>query len=290
MATCACQRCGQVFGRKDYLVKHLSRKQPCRPRSEDVAVSSEELLACLSAADAAKKTVACACGRLFASKDSLRYHRARHCKHDAGELKPSQPQVQDDGPALLADLQRQVDELSRQLQTVQQQQQGCSNSNNNNTTNSNNTEINIIVNSFGHETRDHMPPKFVHQCVKRRDKGLLELLQMLHYSPDVPGNRTVKCTSVKRGELMVHDDGMWQYRVKNDVVRAMVDNGHVIMQEHFEDHEDRLREEVSPTMFAAIQEWMNAVREEDKPTMASLLERVYNIIRTHACTANGAGS
>lgn len=296
----ACDRCGQQFTRRDYLVKHLSRKSPCEERYDSAHTIAE--LRDIAASGGKRKTEECpCCGKMFVSMESLRYHRRENCCC----------MTADDPVALvgLALVQEQLEHVRQQVLSLSslvqppqvklnpQNPQGLDtdkvvnnthNTHHNTYHNTHTSNSHIVLNDFGQETRAHMQPTFLHQCVKRRDKGLLELLEKLHFSQDAQSNRNVKCTSVKRREVMVHEDGMWRYKQKDRVARTMVDNGHDIMQEHFEDNEDILREEVSPTMFDAIQGWLDTVRKDDKRTVKALLIDVYNLIKTYSNSSSKA--
>jgi hypothetical protein len=199
----------------------------------------------------------------------------------------------DDAQRKLRDLQNQIDQLQA---SVASSKSGHVNSNNNNVNNhtykitnnltnnhtNNNVNItqncNIIVNGFGKEATDHISLGFLDQCLRRRDKGLIELIEKIHFDPERLENRNMQVTSRKDPMMIVHNGLRWKYEMKDSVLKQLVDKGHSIMQEHYGEHEERLRTLISQTMFACIQEWMDKMQEEDKKTVSKVIDALYLLI------------
>lgn len=146
----------------------------------------------------------------------------------------------------------------------------------------NGNQINIVVNAFGRETREHLTPAFIEQCVRRTDKGLLQLLKMLHFSNDAPGNNNVKLASIKRGDMQVFDGERWSFHPRERVVTQMITAGHGIMQEHFDDHEDEIRARMRQSLFDYIQAWLNGIQNDEQQYVRPLVQDVLALIKTYA--------
>jgi hypothetical protein len=156
---------------------------------------------------------------------------------------------------------------------------GIKNSHNCSIQNSNNTQVtNITVNAFGQETLQHISTHFLDQCVRRRDKGLVELIGKIHYDTKHAGNNNMKITNRKDSVMMVHDGNRWRFERKESVLKQLMEKGHALMQEHFDDHEERMKNMISQTMFGVIQDWMDKMQEEDKNTIAKVIDGLYLLI------------
>jgi hypothetical protein len=158
---------------------------------------------------------------------------------------------------------------------------------NNNTTNVfNQTSIqnhvnvtnNVIVNAFGQEDVEHITPAFLDQCVRRTNKGMVELIEKIHFNKDKAENRNLKATNVKVPLIRYHDGTTWKYGRKDRILDQLVDKGHDMMQGHFEDHEDIIRESVSDSMFDHIHTWLDKVREKDRRTWDDVVTDIYILI------------
>jgi hypothetical protein len=148
---------------------------------------------------------------------------------------------------------------------------------NNNTTNNvqNNT---ITINGFGKEDTSHITHQFMRSCVKRRDKGMVELVQKIHFDDDCPQNRNLKITNKKLPFIQAHNGEKWQYCKKDKVLTDIVENSHMMMQEHFDDHEQEFKSNMSNTMYECINEWLEKIRDQDKKVLESVLTDIYLLI------------
>jgi cyclopropane fatty-acyl-phospholipid synthase-like methyltransferase len=70
------------------------------------------------------------------------------------------------------------------------------------------------------------------------------------------------------------------------VLGDLVDRGHGIMQDHFDDHEGRFREDYA-AMFDHIREWMDKMQEKDRKTYGSVITDMY-ILVLNATTSNSS--
>jgi hypothetical protein len=145
---------------------------------------------------------------------------------------------------------------------------------NNTTTINSNTSVNI--NAFGKEALDHLTEDFMDQCVRRRDKGLIELIEKIHF--DRPENKNLRITNLKLPFIQCHDGQRWMYDRKDRILNKLVDHGHELMQDHLDDHEDRIRDRTSETMFDCICKWMSKIQGRDKKTLEPVLTDIYLLI------------
>jgi hypothetical protein len=223
------------------------------------------------------------CGRMFKNKQSLRVHRCKNCKGRPETIHPASAQPSGCVDAQLQELRDQLQKVTLQLQHVQNQQHmepniSVGNQNSHNTTNNNV----VIVNGFGNESLDHITTPFLDQCVRRRDKGLIELIEKIHFDPEHKENRNVRATNVKGPVMRVHDGTCWKFKRKSKVLNDIVDKSHGMMQEHMDDNEERLRNDTPEYMFRHIQEWMEKMQDRDKRILEDVLADIYVLVLNEA--------
>jgi hypothetical protein len=278
----SCERCGYTTSRKSDILKHFRRRVPCEPEYSNKAPS--ELLDCFQR-NLDGTTCQCPCGKHFKSVASRRHHMSHHC-----HLRVTQ--ADSNGPTVtVTELNQQLAELRMQVKSMKELI--ANGSGNNNTINSHNNigqQINNIVtiNAFGRESTEHLTPQFIEQCVRRRDVGLIQLLKELHFNQEVPENHNIKIASLKRGEMQVYDGERWSYRPQDRVVSDMISTGHGIMQDHFDDNENEIRERVRQNLFEHIQKWLDGVHNDEQKYVRPLVRDVLSMIKTYATRRSAA--
>lgn len=262
--------------------RHLARKNTCPPiYSED---EQAEIVEALFPAVAKCKAYACAhCSKSFASSQS----RSNHTRvHHAPAVSPVDAMQL---ASVVADLQKQLYELQNKQQKRSKTMKtrvggdsafGSDNTFNcsSNTTINNNVTQNIVINAFGHENTQHISKQFLDRCVRRTNKGLVELIEKIHFDKNVQENFNLCATNKKVPLLRVHDGLNWSYGRKDQILGQLVDKGHGMMQEHFDGHEDNIRDSVSESMFNHIRVWMDKMHENDKKTWEDVLTDMYILI------------
>jgi polyhydroxyalkanoate synthesis regulator phasin len=288
------------------LRRHLLRKRPCPPILTNTPIS--ELLAALNHSNNTqkKKLTCCHCGKMFSTYQSRWYHNKTGCCHNHQQHDSYDPNDgnrcchQHDGTPRttkgreVASMGSRVQQLEETILVLQEQLKRVTSTpacgdvcalNNNHAqtiTNNNNhisqTNTTIVINGFGKETMDHITAQFLDQCVRRRDKGLIELIEKIHFDPDHQENCNLRMTSMKAPLMQIHNGTNWRYERKDKVLNELVDKGHGMMQEHFDDHEERIREDLSESMFNHIRRWMEHMQDREKKTLEAVLTDMYILI------------
>jgi predicted Fe-Mo cluster-binding NifX family protein len=265
----SCTRCGYNCYRKADMVKHMQRRKPC---------------SLIASPDATPRFICEWCNRAFKSRQSKWYHKKNHCQ---GPYQSSDVVCSSSEDATLRD---EIQMLKSRLQELEDIKKSEASSDKHvhhhhhttTTTTQNiiNSNVNttVVVNAFGKESMAHITSQFLDQCVLRRDKGLIELLEKIHFDPEHAENKNVVATNLKAPIVRVHNGATWRYERKDRVLNELVDRGHGIMQEHFDDHEDRLKEDMSETMFKCICKWMDNMHSRDKNTVESVLTDIYVLL------------
>lgn len=250
-----CKRCGFKTPQKQTLMRHLMRKNPCCTIKSDC--SCEEQLKGLEK-KYKEQTFDCDfCGKRFNYAASKSKHK-RKCEKRPLQTVESLTKAID----LLNDKLEKLD-VSRNLPPVLN-------------TNCNNQTINIQINAFGNESTDHLSHTFLTKCIKRTNQGLVQLLEKLHFDDEKKENANVRILNKKEPLAEIKNkDGKWQYVRRESVLNEMVDRGQEILQEHFDDNQDEIKETVSDSMFEYIIDWFHKMEDKDKSVLSDVLTDIY---------------
>jgi len=143
----------------------------------------------------------------------------------------------------------------------------------------NNTQINhnqFEINAFGHENVCDISHAMLDMCLRRTSKGLLELVDHIRFEND--RNRNVRASILHPNIVEYHDGKTWQYGQKSHIVKRVVDQGHEIMQEHFDDHSDRLKKNMSHAMFDFVCTWLQKMERNNHNVYTDVMSEVYLLI------------
>lgn len=140
------------------------------------------------------------------------------------------------------------------------------NTHSHNTNHSHNTTNNIVnnhihINAFGKEDLSHITKAFLTQSVRRRDKGLVELMKKIHFDKKVPANRNLRIRNKKKSLIEYHNGKKWMYGDKSTVLNDVMDKGQTMMQDHFDEYEKSIREIAPKYWYDAIKDWLTKVRD-----------------------------
>lgn len=73
----------------------------------------------------------------------------------------------------------------------------------------------------------------IDDCVKRLNNGMKNLVQYIHFNPQVPENRNIRVLSKKQNLLETFRDGAWHPCDKNNTLDEMIKKGYRILFQHF---------------------------------------------------------
>jgi hypothetical protein len=103
--------------------------------------------------------------------------------------------------------------------------------NNNNTTITNNIQINLK--NYGNEDISHMTKDFLDDCCVRLNEGMKNLVEQIHFNPDMPENHNIKWLSNKQNMYQVFVDGHWHAKEKCNALDELIKKGYKILAKHF---------------------------------------------------------
>ena len=276
----SCIRCGYQTSIKCNMFRHVNREFSCDPLVEDIdAVEMLNMYPELVASSnrvLVEKTFQCEfCDAKYAHQSALSRHLHKSCKNRKGAIRERIN-------ALL--LRNVVKDVAKQ---VKEEIQATSQTNNNNVEAGDSSVVNvvngthnniIVINSYGNETLDHLTDAFKTQCIRRTDKGFVELLERIHFDPSKPENANVRATNIKQSVIQTHDGRQWNYQKKWKVLEDLVDKGHSILTEHYDEYEEYITQGLSTTMRNHINSWIDSLEDRNKRTLESLATSIYLLI------------
>jgi len=253
-----CERCGHRASLKGNLVAHLKRKHPCKTNLRDV--SPGELLRELSPRDT--YPFACGhCAKKFKHACSLSRHKSVCEQKNKDESKHRETQSSSS-----------PDDRGNPTNVV--------NIMNINNVNNNVTHNNIVINAFGREDLRSVTPTQLSAYVRRTSKGLVDLLEQIHFQD--PSNRNVRAFD-HRGDLVeYHDGNRWLFAQKHKIIQRLVENGQGLLQDHFEEREDDLRKNMSYSLFTHIQKWFEQMDAKQQDVYGDVVIEVFVLLLNKA--------
>lgn len=267
----SCPRCGYTTMHRPNMKKHLERKRPCPASLEDISLEEISSIYPHLFQKHTNKPFACEwCPARFTGRHALSRHRGHFCQH-----KPSQT-AQEAIQSEISELRQRLDELEQSASVTVNASSSApaviANSHNTNCNNTQNTtnyvqnvqnQQNVQIFAFGRQSVDHLleDTRFMNQCLKRREKGLAEFVQRLHYDADHPENHNVKATNPKSAYVKTFDGERWIWSDKEQVLNELLEEGCNGFDTHYEEHKDTLSEHLSETMMTLIDEFMNKLKD-----------------------------
>lgn len=262
-----CPRCGYHTTTKCCLKQHYNRKKVCPPMIQDISIHTLRSQMALTRIDTVKYPFPCdACGRRFTSAQGRCHHKRRACK----------------GPQpTIATLQQEIQSLKHQLaiQSSQQSNTTIHHQNNNNVT-INNTIQQVTVHAYDRPYLDHLEPDFLTQCIKRRGKGVCELIEQIHFNAEHPENHSLKIPNRRSNWIETHNGERFELQDKNKVLEELIRQGFDILDEHYNENEANIEFALNynPTRLEEIRKFLEGCKERDISVIAPLKQDVFLLI------------
>lgn len=260
-----CERCGYVGGNKQCLVRHLQRKKLCPPEHSNVP--TEQLLhKILVPWSETGNNIKCTfCNRPFQARSNM-YRHQKVCKK-----RPF-------GSSTEGELREELDKMQEEIRQLKSCQTHTQNQTNIQNQNNIQTQNILVVNAFGKEDMSHLTDAFKSQCIRRTDKGFVELLEKIHFDPSKPENKNLQISNIKLPFIRTFDGNRWTYQEKDDILNNLMEKGQTILSEHYDEHEDVIKQNLSNSMVEHIHTWMELIEIKDKDAQEKLLRKIYLLI------------
>lgn len=300
-----CRRCGYETDKKKDFKKHLYRKIPCVANEADL--TKEDFRGLYPEFFEIKvKKYQCEFCRKHFSTSQTKYIHKRICPVKNGRIQDihtaqataratTQAISQTTTPSVdsIPEPSTEIEKLRTEMHILQERMDRLQNPSHATpvVTQNQNQCVNIQINAFGKETTAHLTEPFLTRCVKRTNLGLIQLLERLHYDPHVKENATVRILNKKLPLAEVRDErGEWTYARKDKTLANMMDRGQEILQEHFDDNQEEIRESLSETMYDYIVKWFEKMEDKDKEVLEDVLTDIYVLVLNKSRELNKANA
>lgn len=231
MTTLVCERCHHASKRQGDLLRHLARKTPCEALHSERAPEEIARALRLRTDRPDEFPHACpGCEKRFRTHQGVYQHKRRCAaivrdgRREDGDVNEEQEQGHDSEAV---------------LPTNEAAGGGGVDA-------GTGTGIVTVRHKFGREEVSalHANRSFLTQCVRRRDKGIIDYLQMRFMAPTSPANSTARVTNIKLNYVQIFDGADWVLEDKNDVLDDMLDNACDVLQMHYDEIGSQLEQHI----------------------------------------------
>lgn len=271
MTMYACARCGHQSTTKGNLQKHLRRKTLCEALLEDLTVEQIYQRHPELAPVQKHKPFACSqCTARFTSSDARSRHMRHVCRGSNDTAGPAPSELE----TIRAELER-LKMIVDGGSTASSSVNIASNNNNNNT-----IHQNVVINAFGSEDVSHITPALLEQCIRRTNKGMIDLLNHMHFEDKSRGNANIRITNQKNGLAQTHNGQRWLFCLRDQAIKDMLNCGQEMMQEQWDEGGTRetLHKTLSQSLYNHISAWMDKLADEDRETIQSMIQDIFILI------------
>ncbi len=166
-------------------------------------------------------------------------------------------------------LEDEIQLMKNQIKELQERATSTIINNNIQQQNNNIQQNNIIIQKYGEEDLSPVLKNIplLDQCLKRRDKGHVELMEYIHFR--IPENRNVSL-SKQRNTVLAYDGEVQVRKDKDDVYEEIIHKSKDILTDHFDDHKQRLVRELSESWIHNISQYLDKVENNDFDTIIKL--------------------
>ena len=257
-----CKRCNFSCIQKNDMRRHLNRKKPCKALFVDIARDTliDELetkpsinpqffppdpsfssVNILTKLNNSSKVYKCEfCHKTFGRLDNLKRHVEKVCKEKDKKEKAKQEEesLKDEEIKLykeeLALMRKQIEILMTKIGN-----NNCNNTNIETQNNTNNT-VNIQINGWGEEDRDHLTDKFYRFCYDRPFTSIQRVIEAVFFNPNCPKNWNVMIKDDKSSKALIYDreKDAWLKKETIGILEDLVHTGYSMLDENFDKQRD----------------------------------------------------
>ena len=223
-----CEDCKNNFTSVNHFKRHLLSK------SHKLRTSSDKT-----------NLVFCSCSKSFTTRSALYRHR-KNCSVyiDTKNTKQSEPHEQ------TLQLLKENQEMREEMDELRKQVEMLLGKSTKNTTNNiqtlnsiENQNVNIIVNSFGHENIDHLTDQIICKLIKTAPFTSVPLLiEKIHFDPEHPENHNIKITNKKLNYAEIVRDNKWVTANKKKVIDDVIQKSYDLLDEKYTENKDDISE------------------------------------------------
>ena len=227
-----CKRCGYSSDQKGHLLRHLTKKIPCKTSNNNICrqILIQELTKYLENDYAITCHI---CSKLFSTKSTF-YKHEKQCQSER------------------------INNMEEELKNIKDTIKGT-------TINTTNIQNNIVINvkSFGHENIDHLPKDFLNSCLMMNN--IVPLIENIHFDKEHPENHNVKIKSIKQELMETFVDGKWIITDTDDTLNELINKGYRVLNYHSRKNKnDIIDTEMNEDEYDDVLSWLEKIYEDKK--------------------------
>ncbi len=208
-----CPRCNYNCDTSTILRRHLYKKNTCNPVISDIKIEDIDIEKCKLSIS----LYSCEnCHELFTMKSSLTKHKNR-CKNLPKDVDTNSFEYL---KTIVDKLNKQIEEKDKQMQEKDKQINELIKKAGNTTTNTTNN-INFIL-SYNNSSMDHISDSDMYACLRSCVLSVPNLVQKIHFDPNVPENHNIYINNIKTGYAMVYNGKQWELKDRNEMIENMI--------------------------------------------------------------------
>jgi hypothetical protein len=272
--TYECKRCGFSSEYKCVLKRHLQRKILCEPTKENIDASI--LLHDIDRDKDTQRIFTCKfCDKKYTTSTN-RYRHQKQCKQKDNAMSNDDTIIQ---------LKSELNNLHEKIRTLEQTAShgSCVTNNIQHQSNIAQQNVHIIVNSFGHESYDHITDDFLNECFKKHLFGVHDLIKKIHFSEEAIQNKNVRIKSLKNKLIEVADNHRWVIKDLNEATDIMIKQGGGLLKNYYFNSEMyKIDLEDIDALNEHLERFWTTVIDKDSEQYYTLRRRILALILEHS--------
>ncbi len=243
MVEYTCFRCGYNTHIKTIFIRHLKRKNLCKPIVNDVDINYITKYYSIDDLDNYTSNHKCKhCNKTFSSYSSKWRHEKNNCKkmrnddenvknlvylmnEQLQETKKHLEKRDKQIDAQLKEAQTQIDNRDKQIETLIKKT-GF---------NITATQNNIKLLSYGKTDISHLTESDYINCLNHRNHFIPHLIKKIHFNPNKPENHNIYISNIKNSYVMLYDGTKWNLKNRDEAIINLIDDKELIMEQKLEE-------------------------------------------------------
>lgn len=266
-----CCRCGYSTHIKTQYIRHLNRKNPCKPKHSDKNIN--ELLE-----EVNKKSIQIGTPRNFMENDKFEciyctkeYTRKCHLSRHLKTCKVAKKmQIMENK---ILDLTAKIEDLGDTTPII------THNTTHHTTHNTTHNTLNVTINNYGYENMNSLTSAFLNHLITIPFGSVPNLVETLHFSRNNPENRNIKIDNKKLPYASIYKDGKWQLTNKRECLEDIVDRSYMIIDLHYSEGHTQLE----PKQKERYEKFQNLYDNDDPLLKKQLVKDTELIILNKGC-------
>jgi len=261
MVNYECYRCGYTNNNKSNIIRHIERKNTCKPELNDIELDdckdyilkgilyktfknksilspnkSSESITSPTKIGSFKNLECKFCENKYSSKSNLNKH-LKICKDKKqdDEVKKSMTELVNILNNQIKDYKIELDKKNKELEKRDNQiDELIKKAGINNNTITNNIQNNIKLLAYENTDVSNLTDKDILKCMNHSNMCVPHLIKMIHFDPEKPENHNIYISNLKNGYVMTYDGNKWDTKNREEIITDIIDDKQGLIEERIE--------------------------------------------------------